>query len=497
MTYDIVVGVGQSNVAGAATDYVSGDQYPAGIYMWNHATSTIVPAAEPQSNADTITGMGVTNTFLKDYAANYLPSGRDLLIVNVSRGGTGFTTPSTNSAGTGLHWRYDLADDSNNLARRGLEKIQAAVTAAGPGARIVAFLANHGSTDGTNNTGKTLMKTYLTAWINWIRSELDVPTVPYIAMQMRRNLIDTEPRHKAIDDATKEVAAELENVVHVPSPLGDAYYKSTDVVHFNALGVRTIGHAMFDAWLPLSDQFGGTWSDIWTDTWGAASTLARTAEFTLSIGSSATWAPALTRTATFTLAIDASTVTKPGRTGTAGLTVSATAVGVVRLARTATATLTLGGSATAGTAIVRNANAPLTIALSATHTVRLTRTATADLTLTGDAAAVPTLTRAGDFTLTVTSAADTTQRQELTALAALTLDLHAVAVIASDHEERDAAATLTLTISAATVIRITRTAPATLTLGGHATAALRIDSPIYLGDLPVSIRVGDTPVVLA
>lgn len=295
MTYDVFGGVGQSHVAGAATDYDAGDQYPATVCMWNHLTSQIVPAIEPQSTPDNGTAMGATNTFLKDYAATFLPSGRKVLIVNVARGGTGFTLPSSNPAGTGFHWRYDLPDDSNNLARRALATIQAALAAAGPGARFMGFLANHGSTDGTNKPAdvtaadwKPVIKGYLSAWITWIRDQLDVPTAPYIMLQMRPSLIAAEPRHKAVDDAAQEVATELPYAVHVPSPVGSAYEKPTDSVHFNALGYRTIGHSMFDAWEPMSAQFGGTWSDTWSDTWGGAEDLSGTGTlaFTFGLGGS-------------------------------------------------------------------------------------------------------------------------------------------------------------------------------------------------------------------
>jgi hypothetical protein len=186
-----------------------------------------------------------------------LSPGRKVLIVNTTRGGTGFTTPSSNSFGNAFHWRQDLADDANNLARRARDAVQTALAAAGPGSQVVAFCANHGSTDGTNNTAKATFKAYLQGWITWLRSELGVPDVPYLMMQMRPDLIAAETRHKNIADAQAETAAELSKVGYSLSPVGSSFYKA-DAVHFNAAGVRQIGHNLFDTWAAMS---GMVWYD--------------------------------------------------------------------------------------------------------------------------------------------------------------------------------------------------------------------------------------------
>lgn len=243
--YDVIVPIIQSNMRGAATDYTTLDAaYPGGVFMWDHATSTIVPATEPQSNLDNHVSMGGSNTFIRAWSEQKLAAGRQVLIVNIARGGTGFTTPCSNPFNNQFHWRPDLPDDANNLARRGAEAIQAALAAAGPGSRVVAFLANHGSTDGTNNTPKATFKGYLQSWIPWLRTELGVPTVPYLMMQMRPDLVANETRHRIIDEAQRETAAELPNVGYAYSPVGSAYYKA-DAVHFNAAGMREIGTRLF------------------------------------------------------------------------------------------------------------------------------------------------------------------------------------------------------------------------------------------------------------
>lgn len=244
----VIVGLGQSNVRGAADDYDRvADQYnDADVFMWNWGGHQMQKAAEPLATQDSSDAMGVLNTFAKDYAAERLPSGAKLLVVNAARGGTGFSVPSSNPGNPDLHWRRDLPADANNLAttaRAELLRIMAALPA---GSEIVAFVANHGSTDGTNGMGKATFKGYLQDWITWLRTELGTPTVPYLMMQMRPDLLANEERHRVIDDAQTETAAEMAHVYKVASPAGPEFYRN-DTVHFNAAGVRNIGHRLHDA----------------------------------------------------------------------------------------------------------------------------------------------------------------------------------------------------------------------------------------------------------
>lgn len=251
--YDIIVGLIQSNIRGAADDYDStADQYSdARIDMWRWSDNTIQPAAELLSTRDaTTTGMGAMNTFVKDYRAGTLASGRKILVVNMARGGTGFTLPSTNPSSTTLHWDRNLTNNSDNLAQTTKTAMSTILSAAGPGARVVAYLANHGSTDGSNNTPKATFKASLQDWITWFRTQTGTTNVPYVMMQMRPSLVAAENRHKIIDDAQAETATELPNVGYVLSPVGGSYERA-DSVHFNALGVRTIGHSLYSKWVTM------------------------------------------------------------------------------------------------------------------------------------------------------------------------------------------------------------------------------------------------------
>ena len=250
--YDVIVGLIQSNMRGAATDYnLTTDQYSGPVDMWRWSSNQIVSATEPLSTRDSSTGMGAMNTFVKDYQSQVLANGRRILIINTARGGTGFTLPSTNPQGSALTWNRAATNDSNNLAlttRDALVSIMAGLPA---GSRIVAYLANHGSTDGTNNTPKATFKAYLEDWIQWIRAETNTLSVPYVMMQLRPSLL-VEGRHQNIDNAQQEVAAAggAAHIAYAFSPNGSQYNKA-DAVHFNAEGVREIGHRLFAAYQTL------------------------------------------------------------------------------------------------------------------------------------------------------------------------------------------------------------------------------------------------------
>lgn len=245
--YDIILLVGQSNMRGAASDYDAGgvDKYPASIYqgVWTGNTITgIVPATEPLLSQDAASGMGAGHTFATSWAANRLTAGRSVLVINAGRGGTGFSTPSSGDD-TAATWQVDAPDDGHNLAWNTVRATQAALALAGSGSRVVAVLANHGSTDGINNQPKATFKARLQAWIDFLRSQLSLPTVPYLMMQMRPSLFG-ENRHLIIDQAQQETAAEKPWTQFVASPNGSEYNKA-DAVHFNALGVRTIGNNLY------------------------------------------------------------------------------------------------------------------------------------------------------------------------------------------------------------------------------------------------------------
>lgn len=248
--YDIVVPIIQSNARGAATDFDAGgvDAYPDRVDVWDWSHRRVEPAVEPLPNLDEFSGMGIANTFVKDYIAHDLPSQRRVLIVNAGQGGTGFTVPGTNVKGPSYCWDRLAAGDQYNLARQTVQSLKQISAQVDGQSRFVAFLANHGSTDGTNRMDKEAFKAKLTDWIQWFRSELGASEVPYLMMQMRPDLVANENRHRRIDEGQAEVARDLASgrVMYATSPDGRGYFRD-DSVHFNAAGVRDIGHRLYAA----------------------------------------------------------------------------------------------------------------------------------------------------------------------------------------------------------------------------------------------------------
>lgn len=245
----VIVGLIQSNIRGAATDYIASDQYDNPlIEMYRWSDGKLVPATEPMSTRDSGVGMGAMNTFVKRYAA--ANPGQRIVVINTARGGTGLTTPSTNTQGTAFTWDPNAANDANNLARSSVTAINSLMAALPSGSKIVAFLANHGSTDGSNGTPKATFKTLMTNWLTFLRTQTNTPTVPYLMMQMRPSLL-VENRHNLIDQGQQEIAAETPNVEHIPAPVGTEYAKD-DSVHFNARGVREIGVRMYERFATLA-----------------------------------------------------------------------------------------------------------------------------------------------------------------------------------------------------------------------------------------------------
>jgi len=262
--FDIVVGFIQSNMRGRADDfdYPTTDFYRDDVYQWDPVADAVIDAVEPAPVFEQTPYMGPMNRFSRSYVdAGRLASGRRLLLVNLAEGGTGVTLPDSNG-GIETWWPNETATKVD-LYQRALSELQVMWAAVGTGSKVVAVLANHGSTDGTNNTPKATFKARLYDVIQGIQGFLSAQgmaptsTTPYVMMQMRPDLIAAETRHKIIDDAQQEVAGEWPSVRWVASPVGDEYERA-DSVHFNAAGVREIGTRMFSVYNALVATGSGT-----------------------------------------------------------------------------------------------------------------------------------------------------------------------------------------------------------------------------------------------
>jgi hypothetical protein len=268
--YTLIGGLIQSNVRGPNTanqadpTFDATDAYPSNVYEFRGSglgtARTIQPAAEPLYSEDTTNGMGVLNRFVKSYATDH--PDEKVLIVMMARGGTGVSTPDSN--GNSLTWQVDATDSgtatSNNLYAVAKRTWTAALTAAGAGSKVAALIANHGSTDGSNNLDPATYRTRLLAFIDGFRAHVGANT-PYLMMTMRDNLF-SETRHKQLDDVQNEIPTLRQFVRKAPSPVGTQYYKSTDTVHFNAVGARIIGTNLYSAFTTSATTVVNAGADV-------------------------------------------------------------------------------------------------------------------------------------------------------------------------------------------------------------------------------------------
>lgn len=243
--YDILVGTGASNMVGRATDEGAVDTYSDRVFVYSqHGADqdSIQSAKEYLRHPDPSEGLSPFNTFVADYVANRLTAGRKVLIVPVAYGGTGFTVPDSN--GNSMTWRPDAAADANNRFLFAVNKVNDALAAAGSGSSVKAILHNAGSTDGSNNTPKETYRGYFNTFIDALRTQLGA-TVPFLMMQSRPDLMAAETRHRIIDEVQQETVVAKRYTAYAYSPTATDT-RMPDAVHFNAKGVRIIGHSLFD-----------------------------------------------------------------------------------------------------------------------------------------------------------------------------------------------------------------------------------------------------------
>ncbi|GAA1714387.1 hypothetical protein GCM10009793_10150 [Brachybacterium phenoliresistens] len=180
--YDVVLVIGQSNAKGQGRPIMTRDPWP-GVDQFpalNKAEAgQIIPATEPllhQGPVTSTSGTGFPIPFARRYRQEH--PGRRVLLVPSAYGATGFSTSAPAQGGT---WDWTAPDDGTNLAVNAVRQTQAALAAAGPGARLVGILWHQGEGDGAI---ADIYASKLDGLIAWLRTELDAPEVPFVVGQM-------------------------------------------------------------------------------------------------------------------------------------------------------------------------------------------------------------------------------------------------------------------------------------------------------------------------
>ena len=234
--YDVVLVVGQSNAVGFGRPQVDRDpgpgidQFPA----YNKPDAgRIVPAVEPlqHQGPTNLTRNGFLIPFARKYRQEH--PGRRVLLVPSAYGGTGFFSVTDNT--------WDWTKDPS-LARHALQQTKDALAAAGPDARLVGVLWHQGEL-GRDADASDQYAAMLDGFIQWLRDELDEPTLPFVTGQISMDR-DNTPGHMEIDAAHQQTPARMEYTAFVPSPKG--LHNPTDVTHFSTRAHDLLGIAFYE-----------------------------------------------------------------------------------------------------------------------------------------------------------------------------------------------------------------------------------------------------------
>jgi len=237
--YDLILLWGQSNMSGRGTPYDTTRYDPSDprIQQWGASgtyAGVISQAIEPLAMLDVPSGIGPGLVFARWYLHSS-PVNRRVLLVPSALGGTQLSTASA----TG--WRRGVA---GGLYAQAVAQAQAALAAAGTNARIAAILWIQGETDGDNGISGATHQTDLDALITGARTDLGLPSLPFVMGQMVPEYLATGTRAAV-------------NTVHLGTPgrntrcrIAAGVYGQNlgDGNHYNAVAQRVMGRSMFDAY---------------------------------------------------------------------------------------------------------------------------------------------------------------------------------------------------------------------------------------------------------
>lgn len=239
--YDLILLLGQSNMAGWAVDgdAVRYDVTDPRVAQYGSAgtyAGVISQAVEPLAMHDTTTpGVGPGLHFARWYL-HTVPANRRVLLIPAAHGGTPLSSIAT------LGWRRGV---SGNLYAQALTQTQNALVAAGAHARITAALWVQGEADGDANVSGSTYQADLDALITGLRADLSLPNLPFVIGQMVPDYLGFGTR-AAIDAVQAATPNRIGYVGYAPGPTGK---NRGDSNHYNAAGYRVLARSMFNAYL--------------------------------------------------------------------------------------------------------------------------------------------------------------------------------------------------------------------------------------------------------
>lgn len=237
--YDIIVLAGQSNMCGRGASDADVDVADARIMQWNGPSAKIMIGCDPLYHGEgPSTGMVGPGPYIARAYLSQVPPNRRVLLVPCGVGGSGL-------AGGSMTWQS--GSPGGNGYENTITKANAALAAARahfPNSRVVGIAWHQGETDADSNISQAAHVAALKATIAGFRSRITGASNAWVVIgQMCPEVISASSnlvKYTAIDNAHKQVAAEVARVAYAAGPTG----QKLDSWHYTAEGSRRLGSAM-------------------------------------------------------------------------------------------------------------------------------------------------------------------------------------------------------------------------------------------------------------
>lgn len=245
--FDIVLCVGQSNMAGRGTFDALIDMADSRVWQFGADSAQtayyrkIFSGADPLHMAEGIATnkTGPATSFARTYAAA-APSNRRVLLIPLAEGGTGLTAGASNPKwlpGNPGGTRYENAITQTNLAITAAKALY-------PNSRVAGAIWVQGENDAINSVTQSDYAAALKALIAGFRSRITGAADSWfiIGGMVPEQIANFPTTYNPIVAAQQQVAAETDKVAYVPGPAGFA--ATGDQIHYKSEGSRILGARM-------------------------------------------------------------------------------------------------------------------------------------------------------------------------------------------------------------------------------------------------------------
>lgn len=237
--FDVILQAGQSNAEGCGLGKTE-DPYVANYSVWYLNNDFSISKAQEriatkESNNSIIADFSLP--FAREYMANDLKEGRNILIVRAAVGGTGFVDK-----------RWNPTDD---LYLKMMDMTETALSL-NPENKLVAFLWHQGETDAANCVDYQTYRNSLSTLINNVRTTFSRKDLPFIAgdfvWHWKSQWLDRcEPIVKATKDICNEIGyAEFVQTDDLLS--NDQAVGNEDIIHFCRDSIYKLGVRYYNAY---------------------------------------------------------------------------------------------------------------------------------------------------------------------------------------------------------------------------------------------------------